>query len=232
MFPEPAANSVATFLRLSRPISFSPLHVSAAVPNIQLGPALANRNVQRVAFSAGFIGTGLALSALYTGIFKGGRDVRNANDTFTPVQWLGEIHLSTLLLDIRSLHCHAEYPAGYVSPIMDLFAEDQVPLGVSSPLSCPQDSEHLERAFDLLQYQHLFKKLGVSSVVDHHILIARVLRILGNTSSGSSVDLLSAPKLLSSLDASSTQGGPQQTDSDSSDGKGGEKNSMYPVRRC
>jgi hypothetical protein len=121
---------------------------------------------------------------------------------------------------------YAEYP-DYVSPTMDLFVEDQVPFGVSSPLSCPKDSEHLERAFDLSRYHHLSKKLGVPSVVNQHAPVIRLLRILGNTSSGSLADVLSPAKLLSDFDASSTQGGPRQTHSGSSGALGG----TYPVRR-
>ena len=95
---------------------------------------------------------------------------------------------------------------------MDLFVEDEVPFGVFFSQSCPKDSEHLERAFDLLQYQHLFQKLGVPSVVGQEIIIIRRLRVLGNTSSGSSLDLLPANQLLSAFNSSaSSKGGPQET---------------------
>lgn len=107
---------------------------------------------------------------------------------------LGSVRYIRLHIVLICSHYHAEYPADYVSPVMDLFVEDQVPFGVPSTLSCPKDSEHLERAFDFLQYQHLLKKLGVSSVINQHTLV-RLFRILGNTSSGSSFEFLAAAKL-------------------------------------
>jgi len=66
---------------------------------------------------------------------------------------------------------------------MDLFVEDPVPFGVKPLLSCPKDSELLERGYDLLYYQHLFMKLGIPSVV-HLRDLPQLLRLLGNTSSG------------------------------------------------
>ena len=107
---------------------------------------------------------------------------------------LGLVRYICLHVALISLHHLAEYPAYYVSPVMDLFVEDQVPFGVSPPLSCPKDSEHLEKAFDFLQYQHLSKKLDVSSEINRRTLV-RLFRILGNTSSGSSIELLAAAKL-------------------------------------
>jgi hypothetical protein len=74
---------------------------------------------------------------------------------------------------------------------MDLFVEDQLPFGVSSALSCPKDSEHLEKAFDFLQYQHLSTKLDVPSAINQRTLV-RLFRVLGNTSSGSSFEFLAA----------------------------------------
>lgn len=88
-----SANGVATFLRFSRPMNFSPLHMSTAVQTTHLSPVLANRNFQLVAFSTGLIGTGLALSAFYPGFFNinAGHHQYNpmANDSFIPVRWLG-----------------------------------------------------------------------------------------------------------------------------------------------
>ena len=52
----------------------------------------------------------------------------------------------------------------------------------------------LEKAFDYLQYQHLSKRLDVSSEINRHTLV-RLFRILGNTSSGSSFEFLAAAKL-------------------------------------
>ena len=97
MNSESATNSVATFLKLSRPIDLSPLHISTAVQTTHIMPVLANRNFQLAAFSTGLIGTGLALSAFYPGFFNGRHQRYNvmANDSFTPLHWLGEIQMST-----------------------------------------------------------------------------------------------------------------------------------------
>jgi len=92
MNTEPSTNAVAAFLRLSRPINFSPIQITAAVQHIPVGAAIANRNFQRVALSG--VVTGLAFSAFYTGIFNGGLHEHKTNNTFTPIQWLGEILLS------------------------------------------------------------------------------------------------------------------------------------------
>jgi hypothetical protein len=88
MNTEPTTNVVANFLRLSRPINFSPVQIAAAVQHIPLRVVVTNRNFQRVAFS-GF--TCLAFSTFYTGVLNGGLHEHKANDTFTPVQWLGKI---------------------------------------------------------------------------------------------------------------------------------------------
>jgi len=77
---------------------------------------------------------------------------------------------------------------------MDLLVEDPVPFGVSSPPSCPEGSEHLEKAFDFFRYQHLSKKLGVPSALNRRTPI-RLFRILGNTSSGSAFVSLAVTKL-------------------------------------
>ena len=109
---------------------------------------------------------------------------------------------------------------------MDLFSEDQVPFGssVSSSLSCPKDSERIELAFDVLRSQHLFRKLGVPSVVNQRSPL-RFLRILGNTSSGSSLDLSTATKLLSGLN--STHGGPHKSNGDPNGFMGRDRNGTY-----
>lgn len=92
MYTEPGTNGIAAFLRLSRPINVSPIHIAAAVP---LGPVITHHNFPRAAFSTGVIGTGLALSAFYAGILKGDHHVHaETNDTVTPIQWLGR-HFST-----------------------------------------------------------------------------------------------------------------------------------------
>jgi hypothetical protein len=125
-----------------------------------------------------------------------------------------------------SSHYRVEYPAHYVPPVLDLFAEDRAPFHVSSQRSCPKASEHLERAFELLRYKYLSKKLGVPSVANQYALVVRPLRILGNTSSPSA-GFLSVSNL---LDASFTQGGPQLPNSGSR-GAIGEKHGTYLVRR-
>ena len=80
---------------------------------------------------------------------------------------------------------NTEYPADYVPPKMDLFAESQIPFGARPALFCRKDAEHEERAFDLLQYRHAFKKFGVPSVTSRDTLPPRPIgsRVLGNTSS-------------------------------------------------
>jgi hypothetical protein len=87
---------------------------------------------------------------------------------------------------------------------MNLFVEDQVPFGVSSPLSCPKDSELSEQAFDFLRFQHLYKQLDLPSIVNQHTLVVSLLnsRRVSETSSGS-FDFWSAANLLSGFDASS-----------------------------
>jgi hypothetical protein len=89
MNTEPATNSVAALLKLTRPINFSPLGIATTAQ-----PLFANNNFQRAAFTTGFIGTGLALSALYSGVLKGGRHASIANNTLPAVRWLGGKNLS------------------------------------------------------------------------------------------------------------------------------------------
>lgn len=83
---------------------------------------------------------------------------------------------------------------------MDLFTDDEVPFGVSSLFSCPKDTEHLERAFDFLRYQHMSGELGVPSVVNQDTTLVRPLLDLGNTSGSAEFG----------FDSSSAQGGPQK----------------------
>ena len=80
---------------------------------------------------------------------------------------------------------HTEYPADYVPPKMDLFAEAKIPFGARPALFCRKDAEHEEMAFDLLRYRHAFKKFGVPSVTSRAGLPPRPVgsRVLGNTSS-------------------------------------------------
>ena len=73
-----------------------------------------------------------------------------------------------------------DYPADYVPPKMDLFSDDEPPLAYSSPGFCRADSLHLEKAFELLRYQHAFKLYGIPSVVNSGIRI-----VTGPTGSGS-----------------------------------------------
>ena len=119
-----------------------------------------------------------------------------------------------------TLHRHAEF-ADYVPPVMDLFVEDPAPFGIKPLLSCPKDSEHLERTYDLLHYQHLFMKLGIPSVV-HLSDLPQLLRLLGNTSSG---DFWDAVNRLSGFNAQA-QG---QTNGDSNDYTGGENYGKYSL---
>jgi len=102
---------------------------------------------------------------------------------------------------------------------MDIFSDDTAPLGFSSSPFCPVDSEHLERSFDLLRYQHAFKQLGVPSVVNSGIRL-----VTSSTGSGShggtSTDIVSGRFGSTSRDASpspfldrprpSRNGGPNQ----------------------
>lgn len=79
---------------------------------------------------------------------------------------------------------------------MDLFAEEELPLGFRNfcPDVCTEESERLERAFDVLKYRHLFKRDGVP-LEALNVLLPQPLRILGNTSSGSPVDVFSTTLL-------------------------------------
>ena len=195
------ANGVATFLLLSRPINFSPIPIAAAVSNIQF----TSRHGRRAAVSTGILATGLALSATYAGISLGGYWHEQGVTTTVPVQWMGKI-VQSFLSPLVHITCYIEYPADYVPPVMNLFAEDGVPLGYSSfsPEVCPKDSEHLERAFDLLKYQYLFKTYGVP-LDNQDLLLVRPLRTLGNTSSGSADDVFSSmtlPHFIVSTDGS------------------------------
>lgn len=182
------ANGVATFLLLSRPINFSPIPIASAVSNIQFGFP----HGRRTALSTGILATGLGLSAAYAGISLGGYWHEQSITSTVPVQWMGKIFHS-FFPPLAYITCHTEHPADYVPPVMDLFTEDRVPLGYSnaSPDVCRKDLEHLERAFDLLKYQYLFKTYGVP-LDNQDLLLVRPLRILGNTSSGSAAEVFSA----------------------------------------
>ncbi len=65
---------------------------------------------------------------------------------------------------------------------MDLFSDDPIPFTFSSPF-CPIDSEHLERAFETLKYQHAVKTLGVPSVANNGVRIITCSTGSGGTSS-------------------------------------------------
>lgn len=81
------SNAVATFLRLSRPINFSPIPVAAALSNIQLAPRYDHRTA---ALCTGLLATGLALSTSYAGIFDGGEHEQKITNS-VPIKWLGRI---------------------------------------------------------------------------------------------------------------------------------------------
>lgn len=132
--------------------------------------------------------------------------------------------LDTICLPIAlvGLHHCPEYPADYAPPVMDPFVDDQVPFGVSSSLSCLKDSEHLEKAFDLLRYQHLSKKLGVPSALNQRTPIRR-LRILGNSSSGSPFEFLAVAAKLAHF----IQSGSREIYGGSKGSTRGEKNGMH-----
>lgn len=85
---------------------------------------------------------------------------------------------------------------------MNLFSDDPAPLGFSSASSCPVDSYHLERSYDLLRYHYDAKRLGVPSVVDSDIRIVTHARgqpargtLIQTTIHGSPSSLVGSPTL-------------------------------------
>ena len=88
-------------------------------------------------------------------------------------------YLSSALSTLTYTAHHPEYPADYVPPEMDVFAEEEVPLGShnSCPDVCTKESDRMERAFGSREYDISLREIS-------GVPLALPLRVLGNISSG------------------------------------------------